>query len=275
MQSFDKILSVFSKNHVIHRRTIERIAVNGRPYVIFIIARSGSTWLTDMAAKSGRLGVPQEWFNEDWIQTDELALGCRPPKALEVTDVDEYILRTVELTASDGGCFGVQLSPSQTSNVCRMLEDVAHACEVFSHFYLRRKNIVRQAISLYRSVRSGVFHSYQTDKEARKRFGEIQYDEGSIKNWCQHLVEGEIYFERVFSENHIQPERFFYEDLVSDPLSQLRRIEQKINPCGDSIRSVEFELTPLADAKTEQWETLFREKNPEFLAALEETRPVI
>lgn len=275
MQSFDKILAAFPENHVIHRHTIEKVSAGKKPYVVFIIARSGSTWLTDMASKCGKLGVPQEWFNEEWLQTDELALGCKPPKALGVRDVDEYILRTAEATASEDGCFGVQLSPSQAGSVCKMLEDVVHTCSTFTHFYLRRRNIVLQAISLFRSVKSGLFHSYQTDEGARKQFEDIAYNADSIASWCRHLVEGEIYFERIFAENRINPERLVYEDLVADPLSQLQRIQSSLGSTASPINSVEFELKTLADSKSKLWEQLFRAEKVEFLIELEKHRPVI
>ncbi|CAG9213468.1 Stf0 family sulfotransferase [Burkholderia vietnamiensis] len=275
MQSLDKILAAFPENHVIHRCVIERIAAERKPYVVFLIARSGSTWLTDMASRSGKLGVPQEWFNEEWIQTNEIALGCCPPKALGISDVDQYILKTAELTASEDGCFGIQLSPSQANNVCQMLEDVGHACSVFSHFYLRRRNVVRQAISLYRSVQSGLFHSYQTDEGARGRFDSVEYDNEGIKSWCRHLVEGEIYFERIFALNGIRPERLLYEDLVADPLAQLRRIYKCVNADGGSINSTKFELRVLSDNRNESWERKFRDESADFLLELDQYRPAI
>jgi hypothetical protein len=40
---------------------------------------------------AGHLGVPQEWFNDGWIYSNETALGCRPPKLRRTFDINRYV----------------------------------------------------------------------------------------------------------------------------------------------------------------------------------------
>lgn len=270
------IAEVFERNRVIHQSKLRDCARDNHLYVIFIIARSGSTWLTEMAEKSGALGTPQEWFNEGWIHTSETALGCRPPKLTQAFDVDEYISRTVVDYRSGDRVIGVQLSPYQTECVCDMLENPKEAIQLITPFYLRRRNIVAQAISMYRSAQSGFFHSYQETDILRERFEKVIYEAAEIAQWCEQLVAGEQFFESVFARLNINPARFVYEDIVGDPSSVLSWMRIKIKPSSRPLLVARSErMTVMGKNTSAEWEARFRAERGEFLAALDRIRPEV
>lgn len=272
----NKISEAFVDNSTIHHENLREIANGSRLYVIFIIARSGSTWLMEMAENSSSLGTPQEWFNEGWIHTRETALGCRPPQLVGTLNVDEYIERTVLDYRSEDGVMGTQLSVYQTQCLCEMLESPEQALQLVTPFYLRRRDVVAQAISLYRSVNSGVFHSYQEGSIPLSRLDDVTYDADAIAQWCDHLVDGEIYFEAMFRKLGVRPFRFMYEDLVSDPAGVLTYIRRVIDPSTAYLlaaRSNKVKL--LSKATSKEWNLRFLAEESEFLANLERRRPAL
>ncbi|SOE68917.1 LPS sulfotransferase NodH [Burkholderia sp. OK233] len=270
----NKVAAAFPDNSVIHLNTIQKISQETRLYVIFIIARSGSTWLMEMAQNSNILGTPQEWFNEGWIHTCEPALGCRPPVAIGTGDVDEYLRRTVADYRSQSGVMGLQLSPYQTECLCSMVERPRDICSLVQPFYLRRRNLVAQAISLYRSVRSEFFHSYQANPVLQSRLDAVEYNAAAIAGWCEHLVAGEVFFESTFRRLNLSPARFTYEDIIADPEDVLTWMNQTINPTSTTRVSANSKnLKTLRTEISEEWCHRFRTERADFLAQLEVRRP--
>ena len=123
---------------------------------------------------------------------------------------------------SEDGVAGIQLSRYQAEWLCELLDDPAKFLAMVRPFYLRRKNIVAQAISLYRSASSGYFHSYQSEI-ARERSEAVPYAPDHILKRIASIVENEIWFEKLFSVHDIVPIRFFYEDLIESMPLVLRQ----------------------------------------------------
>jgi trehalose 2-sulfotransferase len=270
MTQENRIADAFPAGKVITRRTISAVAQETCLYVIFIIARSGSTLLTELAERSG-LGTPQEWFNEEWIHGSEAALNCLPPRSLGTSDIDKYVERITQEYRSPQGIFGTQLSQYQTRCISELFEDGAHALQVTKPFYLRRKNLIAQAISLDRSVRSGLFHSYQKTPGLVSKYNELEYNADSIEHWCRHLLADEAFFAEFFAEKGMSPENIFYEDLIADPQAELNRMSKIITgqPCSALATAT---LAKLGDDKSAEWETRFRHERADRVATFEADR---
>jgi trehalose 2-sulfotransferase len=258
-------------------KTLSTLTRSVHFYVIFITARSGSTWLTEMASRSGRLGVPQEWFNETWIQLDQEALDCRPPKLAGTTDINSYIRKTVADYQSQNRIMGLELAFHQTRMLMELLEKPEYVVPRITFFYLRRRNLIAQAISLYRSAESGFFHSYQQNPTLRKRFDSVSYSAIQIQRYAKYLVECERQFEDLFQSCSIDPRRFFYEDLRVALMRVLQWIERTIT--GQQVvydSSLENGvIRPVSDNRNVIWESAFRQEHSEELRILEERRPAL
>ncbi len=175
------VKSAFPFGSILREETIGSLAGSSKLYVIFITPRSGSTWLTELAMNSGLLGAPQEWFNENWIHTEEIALGCRPPKVIGTADINEYVHEVVSSHRAANGVMGIQLSQYQTQCLIELLESPSRAATCMVPFYLCRRNLVAQAISLYRSRKSGLWHSYQDAPGLVAKFQSVEYDRAEIE----------------------------------------------------------------------------------------------
>jgi len=260
---------------VVKRATLEEIFSSTKLYVIFVTARSGSTWLTEMAAFDGRLGTPQEWFNETWIYTDLELLGCRPPKLADASDINDYIFKTITRYRSPSGVAGLKLSFPQAQALFELLESPNSVKQGVTYFYLRRRNLIAQAISLYRSASSGFFHAYQTDRMAQARFTTLPYDAERIQYWMQDLLASECAFEAMFRSCEIKEHRFLYEDMVADPGRILDWIYTT------TTGKAEFSGTEptlglvrkISDDKNQEWELRFRAEQGAIIADADGNRP--
>ncbi|WP_250518278.1 MULTISPECIES: Stf0 family sulfotransferase [unclassified Caballeronia] len=273
----NKVAEVFSRDAVIHDAMLRNLATETRLYAIFILPRTGSTWLMEMAENSKFLGTPQEWFNEGWIYTEELAMGCRPPRLVGTTSVDEYIRRTVADYRSASGVMGLQLSPYQTQCLCEMLEKPKDALDMVTKFYLRRENLIAQAISLFRSVTSGLFHSYQESPVLKSRLDAVEYDGTAIQTWCEHIVTGEIFYDELFTRMNISPARFTYEDVVAKPREILSWLAAHIdqNLKSGDIETQGGRMSKMGGKTSSEWEQRFRAEHAQFLVDLENRRPPV
>jgi LPS sulfotransferase NodH len=243
----------FPANSVLRTRTIQAAARRAKLYVIFLTPRSGSTWLTELAMNAGGLGAPQEWFNDDWIYTDKPALGCLPPRARGIDDVNDYVDAIVN---EGGGVAGLELSIYQALMLSDLLDQTFDPGWLAASFYLRRRDLAAQAISLYRSVSTGRFHSYQNDPEQLQAARSLDYDYQRIRQWLEFLEDCERQFETLFESCGISPTPLFYEDLQANPLGTLQQIAAGIGvPPPDTLPVTSLRM--IRDETSTQWQIRF------------------
>ena len=117
-------------------------------YAIFYISRSGSTWLADLLSRQGGLGKPREYLNLDMI--------ARFAAEMNANTLAGYFAMLGRKRASANGVFGLKVGPAQLAT----LMEEATVGEIFAGYawiYLRRRNAVAQAVSLYKARVSGTY----------------------------------------------------------------------------------------------------------------------
>ena len=268
----NKIASCFTGGARISTAILRDIAQKHKLYVVFLTARSGSSWLIDLAKSTGTLGCPQEWFNPDFVAGEEASLGCLPPKLLNTMEINLYIQKVVEQQGNDAA--GIELSYYSALKVFELLDGPVDASIFSAAFYLRRRDIVAQGISLYRSATSGFFHSYQTDSDAQARFAGMEYDAEAIKHYIEHLLECELGFERMFADYGIAPLRVYYEDLVAAP-GYVLSIMSKLLGTRVERYCIKSSLKKVSDSKNSLWASRFEKDNPSWVEAFSSTRPAL
>ena len=195
--------------------------------VIFFVARSGSSWLTELLTKTRMLGNPEEWFNPDFVAENARNLGAKSEL--------EYIKALQSELGSNNGIFAIECSYSQME----LLEEIDFF-DIFNNenntkfFYLRRKDLVAQAISLYSAKNTGIFHASQSRQVEDTKVG---YDGPNILHWLVHLLSEEIMFELRFIKTGITPIQLFYEDIVcraQDTLDLFARVDLESKDTGSA-----------------------------------------
>jgi hypothetical protein len=239
----------FPSNSTIDVRLLSQATLRSKLYVIFLTPRSGR-------------------FNDGWIYTEEVALGCRPPRLRGTTDINAYISSIID---EGPGIAGVQLSVFQALMVSELFNGQFDPNIFSGFFYLRRRDLLSQGISLYRSVASGRFHSYQNKPEEIRAFNEVHYDQNAIVNWITFLLDCESRFSEMFQSCSIRPQPLFYEDLQEDPISILNLISKTLGvEIGSTIPSTSISV--LRDQTSYQWKDNLCKTIPEALQNLLEER---
>ena len=105
-----ELKDLFTQDHILHWQTIQEIVGKSKLYVVFFTGRSGSTWLTDLAASTRLLGVPDEFLNDvRYI-------------AATYQNINEAAFEVARNTRTSNGVVGVEFSYSQTMTLCEMLD---------------------------------------------------------------------------------------------------------------------------------------------------------
>ncbi len=217
----------------------------------------------ELLANTGILGVPQEWFNDVWIYNNDIDLGCRPPKVRGTLDVNDYI---ESIVLEGRGVSGIELSVFQSLMLCEMMDRKFNSSILSASFYLRRRDIISQAISLYRGVKTGVFHSYQKGSEQDYRDRIVSFDYEALIGWIEFLIESEERFEDLFARCDLRPTPIFYEDLQENPLAIIRMIASKIG-LPPPARLPNTTLAIMRDTISQEWSGRLWRHMPSKLAS--------
>jgi len=187
-------------------------------YCIYFTPRSGSSWLTDLATRSGFLGSPRECFNPRFAP--DMA------QALNAATMEGYAT-ALRRRFNHRGAFGVEVTLYQIN---RMFAD---ASQFMAHFgaakplWLIREDIVLQAVSLWKMQATGVAHSVGRGS-GHLRPEEPAYDAESISHWLRHLARLEALTEAHFEAFDLRPVRLSYERMMAAGPRRMRRFLAKV-----------------------------------------------
>lgn len=235
-------------------------------YGIAFTARSGSTWLGQRLIASKVLGDPREFFNIKAAEHSVHYSGAR--------DFAEYFryLRTVRQT---GGVFGYEVAYPHFKKL--VVEGHVEFIDATTHwFFLRRRDMVGQAISHFRAANSGLYHAIPGRSAEKAPAPDYNADE--IAGLLLRTAAFEYEFAQFFRDSGIQPTELWYEDCAV--LSHEQLIELFVSTLGlDRGRiaaALELEeesaLKKLADQDSHRLADRFREDRPELVAFWEENR---
>lgn len=235
-------------------------------FVIYFTPRSGSSWLTDTLLQAKGLGFPQEWFNPNFVTQNA--------RSLNASSMAQYIALLRRRHPGLGG-FSFEITADHIRSVFGDTSAyLAHFPPTLPAFYLRRDDIVLQAVSLAKAVRSNVFHSPYASAEDRKRAEtSFDYDGAAIAKWLRHILNQELALEEMFEKHQISPLRLNYEGITTAGaeavvarmrahLGQKPRNPAQISPKHEKIgtdRNLEFGER-------------FRRDYPELIAEVTEAR---
>ncbi len=168
--------------NIVHDLTVDKaaflraLADNPPPahkYVITFTARSGSTWLTAVLAATRQLGNPEEYINPDFVR--DVARGLNANEARAFLSILQCCNKT------QNGVFGMEARHIDIE-LLGETEFFSSFNEATVYFNLWRENIVAQAVSLYRAVSSGRYHSTENGAPSTPL-----YDAEKITEWLAHI----------------------------------------------------------------------------------------
>jgi LPS sulfotransferase NodH len=254
-----------------------------RCYVVCATQRSGSTLLCELLKGTGVAGRPEEYFE---AQSDTGApphpgrflegaprtgVGIRddptPPVAPAysslsgIKDYREHLARTLRAGSTDNGVFGAKLMFNQLPEL-RVLtgalpefsglddnEILARLFDQPTYIWVRRRDTVRQAVSLWKALQN---RRWREGGEGGR--AQLQYRYEGIDHLVRLFESDDAGWRAHFSRSGITPLAVSYEDdLMRDPESTLRAALDWIGVSAPPGWRLDAPLARQADALSEEW----------------------
>jgi len=236
-------------------------------YVILFTARSGSSWLTDIVSKTGRLGTPREVFNP--------GLLLQRAQKLNVSSMDQHVEMLTRRRAHNG-VSGFEITYHQLNAVFSNEQQFMDYFGNDAFIWLIRQNIVAQAISLAKLVSTGVGHTTRASQDEIATSDQVfGYDPEEIKKWLLHHRRAEIDTENMIARFNLNPLRLSYERMMRVPVYQLLNvmadhIGTEPIPRKSIVKNSDHDR--LATSKSSEFEERFRSDNSAFLDQIDADR---
>jgi LPS sulfotransferase NodH len=255
-------------------------------YVVCSTQRSGSTYLCRLLASTGVAGTPQEYF-EARAETGSpphpgyflaglprtgagIRDDVRPTNAPEYSDLrvvdgwEEHLARTFRMGTSENGVFGAKLMWNQLPD----LQQHATAMPEFAgldgselldrllgqpgYVWLRRRDKVRQAISLWRALQTRTWRAEHPGAEGERPI--LSYSFRGIEHLRRRLSADDEAWGRFFLHSLIDPLELVYEDDVSpDPAGAVARVLALIGVAVPSDWTPAAGMAQQSDEVNDEW----------------------
>lgn len=203
-----------------------RLIDSTTPYILFFTPRSGSSYLAELLTKTDRLGQPEEFLNQDLAP---LSLKHIAETGCEVKHVIDYLTWLIRNRSSDNGVFGLKASYGCHRPFVRAGLDNP----LFGRFMpiaLFRKNILRQAVSLYVAVSTGLFHTnISHSQEVFDKVRALSYDQERLRFWVQHVAVQEAAIGNYIEKEGLNCVQLTYEQVCHEPETVIRNIASRLN----------------------------------------------
>lgn len=238
----------------------------------FFTPRSGSSWLTDVVISTKALGKPHEFFNPNFIPNI-----TRGVNAETLDGYVEMLKRKQKLK----GVFSFEITSYQLRRVFGMEGAFAgHFPPDKTYFYLTREDMVAQAVSLAKAVRTEVFHSKgHTPEKVQAADAAFEYDANLIEEWLDHILGQERLFETFFSEHGYNPTRITYEQITGMGAERVAHyLMGKVRPRlakAFSYSAPEIKHRKIGTSRNAEFVERFRRERPRKAAEVDEFRATI
>jgi len=211
-------------------------------YLIATTSRSGSTHLCRMLAATRRLGDPAEYYN---VRVKPLRMQLWNA----ASDAD-YFQQVVSRTSTANGVCGIKVA---TLAFEQLRSSLGSSFELLRprYIWLRRRDALRQAISLYRAKMTDVWlwEAGQPRPTACPPLDAAQIEQ------CRREIEAaNEYWRDWFADDHTRaPLELWYEDVITSPQTAIADICRHVGVSAERLPHPSSELCMQRDAITEDW----------------------
>lgn len=209
-------------------------AWDGLPKVVFLLAstpRSGSNMLVRGLWQTGIAGAPEEYLTRDFMLDFLDRFGSVRPDLsnkrawsdglkVPTCSLQEYVDRLFQIRTSPNGVFGLKLHASHFSLDHLMSHDLSEVIPAKKIVRIRRRDMIRQAISLIVASETDQWIDdpewKSISKPKLKESSSISFDRQRIDSYIEYLGELEEFLDVELSRWGSEILEVFYEDLCSD-----------------------------------------------------------
>ncbi len=201
-------------------------------WAICTVARSGSSWLSQLVASTQRMGIPEEYLL-DW-RKQALRLGFSRETSLE-----EYLWVLLRHRATPNGVFAIKGS----------VEELRPFFDFFPNapcVWLSRENKLEQAVSWHKAHDGGLWT--RTDTEMTSAPFEASLER--IRFFHHEILRRENLWQEFFRRREVSPLMLTYEQVCLSPLESVKSIAAYIGIDPQTIHHVTSPLKVVRDATT-------------------------
>lgn len=228
-------------------------------YFVIFTPRSGSFLLCECLRNTGLAGLPDEY-----LATPKVTQFVNQNAHIE--NSSDYVQYVMNKFYTQNGVFGLKTTYTQllywvnqahktdiqTNNSVHIFAQ-KHFGEL-NYIYLSRHDKVRQAISYYRALKTGLW-TWKKGK-FKRRLPEFNFEE--IHSLVGRIRHDEARIQKYFSENNITPLNVLYERFILEyEKTALRILEFLDVDVPHPLTFTEPKLRQMADEVTDQWVILY------------------
>lgn len=215
-----------------------------RAVIIASSQRCGSSLLGHTLGATGGFGVPLEYFNQPNIKHWKARFGT--------DDIADLLDLIEKRRTTSNGIFAIKCHYFQLNEV-GSIKGLFTRYEDCRFIAIKRKDLLRQAISRTIALQTGVWFSGQQPKD------EPVYDATQISRNMRILLRQRMQWDMAFAIAGVKPFEVWYEDLIADPIGMVTRIADycDVDPEAltlDKEPPVRGQTTPLS----REWVEKFR-----------------
>ncbi len=209
-------------------------------YFICSVQRSGKSWLCDLLTRLRHFGAPEEYLNYLSLPDDQLVEG----KSLQTlfakkgfAGIEEFVHHVNSGKTGLNEPVGLVIQANQLQLLANQAnltidETFNKLYSVFAHptiFFLKRKDMAAQAVSLYFVAETGMAHAYQKKSKEDSTYKDIEYDQQQLSEWYDFSRKGYEMWDKMFKKNRITPKQIAYEDLKNNLYKTISGMTRIIN----------------------------------------------
>ena len=221
-------------------------------YIICSTPRSGSTLLCRALWETGQAGFPHEYFHS----TEHMPILM---KRWHTKDFYTYLQALKKKRSTQNGVFGCKVHFQQYQH--QLQDKKLHNFLPNSQFiYIRRKDHLRQAISLARGIQTKQWCSDEIAQHPPV------FDRILIDECLKRISYEEKSWENFFETHHIPPMRITYEDFITAYAETIKMVLQHIG-----VKQIQVipdcPIQKKADHINEEWYTRYLEQSSDLYPA--------
>jgi LPS sulfotransferase NodH len=213
-------------------------------YLLCSTPRTGSTLLCGLLESTGVAGHPASYFR----RPDQDAFAAQwviPSPSDAGSGYADFLEAALAAGTTDNGVFGARIMwgtlDELVGRLCTVFPDIAgddldllnHAFARPRFVYLRRHDVLGQAVSLLRAEQTDVWHNADGSEPQQRRQDPL-YDFERIRKMIRTLEEDNTAWREWFAAAGVRPYAVVYEDLEADQEAATRGI----------LEFLELELPP-------------------------------
>lgn len=209
----------------------------------------------------------------DAVEVFNPVLAHSIARAMGASSLDEYVGKILR-ARNTKGVFGAELTWPHLLSIFKTERRFLQYVEPSKFIWLRRQDIVAQAVSVMAMVQSGVAHAKSATKDDIQRSRDtLVYDQRHIRRIVSMLAWSERNIESFFQAHQVEPLRMTYEQMMATPTHEIvQSIADHLGVKIDLGDAPESGHKKLSGSRNSDFADRFRTENASFVRKVEQRR---